>query len=362
MNRRIYIATGFFIFLMLIGLSQSATAQSALKGKSGPQSRDYWPTSDWKVTTPEKQGMDDNWLGLLRLRIPEKLPHIRSVLVVRHGYIVLEEYFQGSKQEDLQQIASITKSITSILVGIAVKDGSIKNLNKPVEKYFSEFTDTNRAPQFKEITIKHLLTMTAGFDWSDDNFSQFIGSPNQTQFTTLLPITNKPGEKFNYNTPAAHLLSFIITKMTGKRELEFANEQLFKPLGISNCEWPADSQGLNLGGNGAAMRTRDMAKLGYLYLNNGRWGGKQIVAADWVKESIKQQSEGGFPEGERYGYLWWVTNLKGHPAYFAGGYGGQFIYVIPDLDIVVVITSNLDKPHMDNRGIIGEFILPAVEK
>jgi len=191
---------------------------------------------------------------------------------------------------------------------------------------------------------------------------QWRRDKNKVRFALELPIKNQPGHKFNYNSPATHLLSVILAKTGGMSLVDFADTHLFAPMGIKKRKWEIDANGNALGASGISLRSRDLAKFGFLYLNNGFWGGKQIIPTEWVMTSTRQQSTGGSPEQEAYGYLWWVTTLTGHPAYFAGGYGGQYIYIIPNLDLVVVITSELDRPHRENRKIISDFIVPSISK
>ena len=329
--------------------AESSTVSASVK-------RDYWPTTAWKESIPEKQGMDSQRLSELPQHIEEKLAHIRSFLIVRHGYLVFEKYYQGCEQNDYHEVASVTKSFTSALVGIALKGEYLKSLDQKMMDFFPDYATSD----IVNITLGHLLTMTSGFRWNDINFPRWTRSDNWIKFAVERPIVNEPGEKFNYDTPAAHLLSGILAKATGISTLKFASKYLFEPLGIAQPQWSTDPQGYNTGGHGAAFRSRDLAKFGYLYLNNGMWDGKQVISSNFVQTSTQKQNEGGFPENEHYGYLWWVTTVEGHHAYFAGGFGGQFIYIVPELDLVVVITSNLDRPHMENRNIVGEFIIPAI--
>lgn len=304
--------------------------------------------------------MDSQLLSELGQHIVDELPHIRSVLIVRHGHRVFEEYYQGLDEDDLHQVASVTKSFTSALIGIALQEGYLETLNQRMIDFFPEYATLDIDPRVSDITLGHLLTMTSGFRWNDSRAWTWMDSEDWIAYALGRPIAHEPGQRFNYDTPSSHLLSGVITKETGMTALEFADEHLFGPLGISERQWPTDPQGYSAGGHAASFRTRDLAKLGYLYLNWGVWDGRQIVPAPYVEESTREQSEGGPPEGERYGYLWWITTVEGYAAYFAGGYGGQFIYIVPDQDIVVVITSNVDRSHIENRGVVGEFIIPAI--
>ena len=324
--------------------------------------RDYWPTQGWRASAPEEQGMDPGILLQMRQHIEGELPHARSVLIVQHGYLVFEAYAGEYDPEALEGLHSMTKSVTSALIGIALKEGYLDTLDQKVMALFPEYASLDMDRRIEEITIEHLLTMTSGLVWHDEYLHGWLSSDDPARFTLKRPIAGEPGATFNYNSSAAHLLSVILTRSTGTSALDFADEHIFGPLGISERQWLADSRGHHIGAGGLFLRPRDMAKFGYLYLNQGRWAGRQIVPSDFVRASTRAQNPGGAPENESYGYLWWVTTAEGHAAYFAGGYGGQFIYVVPDLDAVVVMTSNADRHHVENRAIVGEYVVAAIEE
>jgi CubicO group peptidase (beta-lactamase class C family) len=246
-------------------------------------------------------------------------------------------------------------------VGIALQQGYLKSLDQKVIDFFPEYATPDLDPRTTAITINNLLTMTSGFDWSEESPWSWPQGGDWIKYILDTPMSSVPGRKFTYDTPAVHLLSAVLTRNASMSTLDFADRYLFKPLGIATPQWQADPQGRNNGGRGLFLRAPDMAKFGYLYLNDGLWDGTQIVPVNWVRESTQKQSEGGFPEHESYGYLWWVTTTQGHAAYFAAGYGGQYIDVVPDLDLVVVITSNLDQAHLENRKIVDQFVLPAIK-
>jgi CubicO group peptidase (beta-lactamase class C family) len=328
--------------------------------------------SDWKESTPAEQGLDGARLSKLQQQLRDALPHIHSVLVARHGYIVFEYYKQGQRRDDLQEVHSITKSVTSALIGIALEKHFLQGLDQKLVEFLPESVDLNDDPRINEITLRHLLTMTSGFAWNEtakDECARFklsACSPRYLKFITNdwiglaleRPIVHAPGQVFNYDSAAAHLLSVAVSRATTMSTATFAEQQLFGPLGISRYRWDTDAKGYNYGAYSLELTTRDMAKFGQLYLNRGAWQGRQLIPSDFVDASTHKQNAGGPPAQAYYGYMWWVTpDSEKIPAYFANGRGGQYIIVFPSLDLVVVVTANLDGQKL---GIVREFILPAV--
>lgn len=336
----------------------------------------YYPTNSWRTSSPEAQGMDSDILSQMVDLIQTnnwKLMNINSILVIRHGFLVEEANFYPTKRDSINTIQSCTKSITSILFGIALDKGLIKDLNQKVVDYFPEITITNLDDRKKYITLENLLTMTSCFDWpewdipyeSNENvaikMNHFVmNGENCTEYILNRPITSRVGE-WQYNSGAAHLLSAIIRKVCKMNEKDFIKQNLFKPLGITNYSWPMDAQSNCLGWTGLRLSAMDMAKLGFLYLNKGKWNGKQIVSEDWINKSTQSHykfnlnnmpywfSLNGFSD---YGYLWWLNDNAG---YSASGHYGQAIIVYPKLDLVVVFTSyNNDNsiPFRFTRNII----------
>jgi len=319
--------------------------------------RDYWPTKKWRTSSPEKQGMDPEILGQISSYVNEACPNPASVLIVRHGYIVFEEYYIGS-EEDLSQLACITKSVTSALIGIAIKEGYLKTTDQKMIDFFPEFVSDDLNPQVNSITIRHLLIMSAGF--GRDNLG--IMNPDLIRDMCNHPLQKEPGQEFSYSTTSSNLLSMIITKATGMTVLDFGNQYLFKPLGISNIRWE-EAYGYTYGGLGLQLAPHDLAKIGYLYLNRGRWGKKQMLTPEWVAESTRGQID--VPKSqkvsnEEYGYHWWVRSTGGHHSFFAWGAGGKFIYVIPDLDVVAVTTTYAAISDVKYLSIIDNYVVPSV--
>jgi CubicO group peptidase (beta-lactamase class C family) len=328
-----------------------------------PPQRDYWPTRGWRESTAAAQGLDSELLARADRAIEAEYPNIYSLLVVRHGYLVFEKYYRGHNRFDEYNIKSITKSITSALIGIALEQRYLSSLDQRVVEYLPEYAARPIDQRKQAITLRHLLTMTSGFAWTEDDIDAWVSSPNWVRYAMNRPLAHNPGETFTYDTASSHLVSAVLSKATTLSEFQFADEQLFGPLGISARVWPADPQGYTFGGSELHLTSRDLAKFGYLYLNNGYWDGKQVVPATWVTGSTTEHhSKVGFFGDEGYGYLWWVTKDQGHAAFFALGYGAQYVYVVPDLDLVVVITANTaiaPKAIKDAGPLIRSFIIPA---
>jgi CubicO group peptidase (beta-lactamase class C family) len=307
--------------------------------------RTYWPTDGWRTSTPEEQGMDSELLDEMLAYIREHRVRIDSVTIVRHGYLVLDAYYRDYEKNSKHDLYSCTKSVTSALVGIAMDQGYIQSIDQPVLSFFPERTVANVDARMEAMKLEHLLTMTDGLDWvrkdirltsSGDTTPEMTQSSDWVQFTLDRRMAEEPGTRWNYNSGASHLLSAIIQETTGIRALEFADEHLFGPLGISKPTWSSDPQGRSYGATYLKMTPHDMAKFGYLYLNQGLWDGEQIVPAAWVKASTANHS----PTPETYyGYQWWVMPWAGY--YSAIGARGQYIIVLPELDMVAVFTSDL---------------------
>jgi len=327
-----------------------------------PPAEPYWP-----ISTPEEQSMNATKLNQMVEHIDALDLAIDSVLVVRHGYLVLEEYRHGYNQQSQRQLYSITKSFTSSLVGIALQKGNIDDVNQKVIDIFPERTIDNMDSRKASLTIEHLLTMTAGFEWSDWDpakpvtSTDWVRSPDLTQFCLDQPMVYAPGEKWEYCNGASHLLSAIIAETTGYSTFDFAREFLFNPLNITNLSWDHAPDGVARGDTGLHLTSRDMAKFGYLYLRNGTWNGRQIVPADWVaKSTMTLYHNCCMPMllcNKGYGYQWWTSPES--RVYSASGMFGQAIYVVPDLDLVVVFTASVIEGLDPGPGLLYRFVFPA---
>ena len=302
-----------------------------------------WPTKEWATSSPEEQGMSSERLA--RLVEFGGLNNMDSLLVTRHGRIVLEATYAPFRAGLKHRINSATKAVVSTLVAMAMRDGRLDSTDRRVMEFFADRTIANLDDAKKAITIRHLLDMTSGLEWSEglDGFRSFLDmerSPDWQQFVLDRPMSEAPGTRFYYDSGNSHLLSAILTKITGKSALDYAREELFGPLGIEDVMWRGDPQGISGGGAGLYMHPRDMAKIGYLYLRGGVWEGKQILPASWIEGVRKADVDmrETWAQNLRYGSQFWV--MPGRDAYMAVGYDRQLIVVIPKLDIVAVTTGS----------------------
>jgi|SRR5581483_7355797 len=346
---------------------QTSAAEQA---KTQPIARDYWPTTDWRESTPEEQGMDPTILTGLDTYIAQTRPYLNTLLIIRHGYIVFERYYKEYHQQSYQLLNSMTKSFISALIGIALREGYIRNLDQRWEEFTPEyFTDETDARK-RQITLRQLLKMTSGLN------PDFLAYPARhadkdadwVRFAIEKAILPRPDQLFMYSSLGSHLLSVILTKATGLSTLEFARRYLFAPLGIAwdeqaDFSWHTDPHGYYVGGAGLWLRARDAAKLGHLYANNGQWDGVQIIPAEYVQESTQEHSRGGSPEGTGYGYHWWVVEQEGYRSFYAAGFGGQYIHVFPDLDtVIVMLAPDEPAPGVYHRQFIPSiFVIPAIK-
>lgn len=306
---------------------------------------DSYVNGSWHVDTPENHGMDGEKLADFIEAIADE--PINSMIIVKDGSIIAE-YYKGSYDADsIFSMNSCTKSITSAVVGIAIDEGFIEGIDVPVSDYFPEL-EAAADERKKAIAFEHILTMTSGFDWpewTDWNyrFGDWTISDNWVDYVLNREMANTPGEIFNYSTGDTQLVSAIITKATGESESSFAERYLFEPLGITSVRWPEDPQGNSTGGFGIEMSAEDAARFGQLYLNKGKWGEEQIVPEEWVTEATAEHSAGSF-YSSKYGYLWWIEPASEevlYEFYYAMGFGGQYIFVVPELNMVTVFTSSL---------------------
>jgi CubicO group peptidase (beta-lactamase class C family) len=319
----------------------------------------YWPTSAWRTSTPEEQGMDSAQLLRALQHVDEAQINLRSLTVIRNGSIVLDAYEQPFTADHLYPVYSVTKSVIGLLVGIALHDGSLTDLRQPVLSFFPERPIANRDADKQAIAIEDLLTMQPGLDCADSKVGSTVqDSQDWVQSILDLPMANPPGKTFVYCTRAPHLLSAILTKATGMSTEAYAQTRLFDPLGIRPADrpWGSDPQGITIGGYGLALRTHDMAKLGLIALAGGQWDGKQVVPADWIATAARAHANS--QPGQDYGYLFWV-----YPSDFAAeGRGDQRIMVVRDKNLVVVITAAHDGGKESiMQPLLTDYIVPAAK-
>ncbi len=348
------------VAMPLLGLAR--TRRPALAQDASGE-RAYWPTEGWREAAPEDRGMDASLLEEADRRVTADLPDVSALLVVRGGDLVFERYYGDQEREEPIDVRSVTKSLTGALVGIAIGEGLLDGVTQTIGEVIPDRLPANADPRTADVTIGQLLTMTAGWDWDiSRDYQRLVDSDNWVALTLGLPIVYPPGEVYAYNTGGSHLLSVAVEAVAGRRAADYAADRLFAPLGIAEPRWDRSPQGETNGGFGLELTARDMAKFGYLYLNGGRWEDRQVVPADWVAASTAYQSAGDATGRAAYGYQWWVTGATGYDAYFALGYGGQYIYVVPALDLVVVAAVARRVPSEDLRSprpIVEELIVPA---
>ncbi len=306
------------------------------------QTKQTFPTNGWRTASPESQGVDSAALAEAILQAREKNLAIHSLLVVRNGYLIAEAYFypyDGTRPHD---IASVTKPLTATLVGLAIAQGKIKSTQAPLLSFFSGRQFKNDDERKRRITLDHLLTMSLGLDCAGRGepalWNMFL-APDNTQFMLDLPTVSEPGAQYGYCSGGMHLLSSVISKTSGMNAEAFARKHLFAPLGIRNLVWPHDPQGVSHGFGNLHLLPRDMAKLGWLFLNQGKWEGKQIVPADWVANATRSHIKTGGAGTSDYGYGWRVPTNGGAVAFEASGRGGQSISVLPSKNAVIVLNG-----------------------
>lgn len=305
--------------------------------------------------------------------IKDEYGNISGIIVNKDKKVVYEEYLDDFNENSTIHIASVTKSILSILVGISIKKGFIKSVNQKVLEFFPEYQVKRGEKTIQNITIKNLLTMTAPYKYKYEPYTKVYSSDDWTKAVLDLLGGRKQIGDFKYTTIGIQVLSSIIINATGQSLLNIATENLFKPLGITSPQsirledkdkhmaflkdkhvsgWVADPKGVNTAGWGLTLTTRDMMKIGLLYINKGKWEGQQIVKPEWIDESIKVHSKWG---DLSYGYLWWIIDSK-KSCYAALGDGGNAIYINPDKELVVAISSSFMPRAKDRVKLIKTYI------
>ena len=299
--------------------------------------------------------------------------NIHSILIVKNGKLVFEEYFYGYNRDKLHYLASVSKSITSILVGIAIQQHQTADLKTMTYEFFPAYSCTKWVAQKYPVTLEHVLTMAAGLEWEAGKYSRrdprhtthrMYNSDDPIRFVLDRNLKETPGAKFYYNSGLTILLGEIVKHLSGLSIDDFAGKYLFSPLGINEYQWDKFADGRIQTDGGLSLRPRDMAKIGQLVLNGGSWQGKQIVSDDWVAESTTRRIDA---RGAGYGYQWWIAETKNYAqaisVIMASGHGGQKLFVVPEYDLVVVFTSKVFNPkgHTSPEGFLLRYILPAVD-
>jgi CubicO group peptidase (beta-lactamase class C family) len=297
---------------------------------------------------------------------------MRGLAVARDGELLAQRYYNGSGPYVVHDVRSVTKSVVSILIGIAIDRGLIESVDQTLADYLGGVVDSLDAAK-GSITIRNLLTMSAGHRWqglgSVHEWGDWMNAPDQITYVLEKPLVDAPGTRFNYSDGSAHLLSVILTEATGMRAVDFAAEHLFEPLGIGPRFWLTDNRGYSLGAAGIRLTPLDMLAIGALYLDGGVARGQRVVSEEWVSTSTRAHisTDDAVPYGTSYGYLWWLGRAGDYEFYHAMGYGGQFIVNVPDLRLTVVATCDWRYPiSVGNRHwydvilLIVTDVIPAM--
>lgn len=296
----------------------------------------------------------------------QEITSLRSLIIQQKGEKLVEEYFNGGRSGLAMNTKSASKSIISLLAGIAVDKGFIEGVEEPVSSYLPEYFESISDSSKYAITIKDLLTMRTGLETTSfHNYGAWVTSKDWVAYALEQPMDDRPGGDMRYSTGTSHLLSVIITKASGMSTKAFAEKYLFGPMDIEAGGWDRDPQGYYMGGNNLALKPADMLKLGQMVLNGGTWEGDRIISRDWLADSFQTYTRSNFNPYD-YGYMWWNRDVAGYRTFFAWGYGGQYIFIIPELDAVVVMMSSLANATQRRRykepvfDLLRNHIIPNV--
>jgi CubicO group peptidase (beta-lactamase class C family) len=345
----------------------------------------------WQVGTLDEVGLDEKPIAQALQRIDSgRYADVHSLLIVKDGLLVVEEYFPGHAwrydaehfqgpytefdRDTLHTIMSVTKAFTSAVVGIAVEQEAIGSEQDPVFDYFPEYQQL-RTPQKEALTVEHLLTMTSGLQWNEweyplsdtrNDLIQLWIVDDPVHYILDKPLVREPGSSWYYSGGDVILLGEIIQESTGQLISQYAAEQFFEPLGITEYEWHfIDPDTVHASGD-LMLRPRDMAKLGYVLLNHGQWQEEQILSPDWVEKTTSSYIDTPAPgNGEEYGYQWWHMTFPSEAGpvetLHRSGWGGQDLYLFPDLDLLVAMTGGNYEEQSPNNDIVTQHIIPAVQ-
>ncbi|WP_248929775.1 serine hydrolase domain-containing protein [Paenibacillus hamazuiensis] len=366
-------AAGFCCLALLVSACGAKTDPrfydnaSVIKQVEKSKAPDHWPTGDWKTSTPEQQGLNSaalaEWVeGLGNL-------NLHSFIVIRNGYIVAEGYNSTTDRQTKQQVKSVTKSITSALAGLAVSEKKLAGADETLGDFFPEAAqDATKA----HIKLSDLLIMRSGLEWDNTNERsslEMMSSSNWQQYILDKPVVAEPGTTYNYSNGNAHLVGLAVEKATGERLQDYAVPRLFAPLGISNFGWDTDPQGHSNAAFGLELTSRDMAKIGLLYLQDGEWDGKQVLPKKWVEQTISKGKDRKYTDGTLggYGYFWFLKKISTEQEepfdsdmFYAAGSEGQRIFVIPGQNMIVVLTANnTQDDYMPEKQLVS--LMRAVE-
>lgn len=305
------------------------------------------------VSTPESQGVESGSLIRLLDHIRDRRLNLHSLLIARHGHLILETYRHPYHGDSWHNVRSIGKGITALLAGIALHEGQLTSLDCPLLSFFPGRTVAHRDARKEAITLRHLLAMSSGVALTDADSGHFFTEPDALQWTLDAPMSAEPGTQFVYSSSNYYLLSAVLQQVTGQPLHGYAREKLFGPLGIESVPWQTSQQGITLGFGGLCLRSRDLVQIGQLVLARGRWNGVSLVPESWIDTITKPQAPGA-----NYGFGWWLDPERG--AVMMAGYGGQFLYLVPESDLLLVLIAALHDSDPVRRFLIDTFIRPTL--
>lgn len=345
------LSVAVILILVVAFFLADVSGRDAQRAGNAANLREYWPEDGWRTSPPEEQGMDSGKLADMIDSVRESGKNVSSITVIRHGYLVNETYFYPYQKGIKYFMNSCTKSVVSAFVGMAIDSGRIISVDDRVPDYFTDTGIPEADGRKRDLKVRNLLTMTTGLDWdfiTNASTNEMLQSRDWTRFTLSRPMKEEPGRTFLYCNGASHLLSAMVQKTTGQSLAELVLEK-FAPMGIRDIYWSAAPENVSNGYTGLYMKPEDAAKFGYLYLNKGNWNGTQLISEKWVEESTQKHVKADWtPLFPGYGYLWWVPRFGG---YAAMGQGGDYIFVVPGSDLVVVFTGGLYS--------VGDLFYPA---
>jgi CubicO group peptidase (beta-lactamase class C family) len=299
------------------------------------------------------------------LAAAEELPRLRSLIVLRDGETLAEHRFnEGPPLDRPVNIKSASKSVLSAMVGIAIERGVLEGVDQPVLSVLRADAPADPDPRLEQLTVGHLLSMQAGLErTSGENYGRWVTSPNWVRYALSRPFVDEPGGRMLYSTGSSHLVSAMLTRASGRSTHALAQDWLAEPLGISIPPWPRDGQGIYFGGNDMLMSPRAMARFGEMYRQGGVVDGTRILSAEWIEQSWTPRAVSPWSGGQ-YGYGWFVGEAGGFPVHFAWGYGGQMLYIVPDLALTVVMTSDSGAAREGGHiaalhALLADGIVPA---
>ncbi len=352
LTRRSLLGTG------LASLLGSAIPAATMARQATPAAG-AWPMPDWDTASPVDLGFDPALPELLT-SAALAAPSVTGIVVTRHGAIAAEYWAEGWGPDEPLDIRSCTKSFVGALVGRARHDGLLPDLSVTIGDLIPERIPPEADPAVAGITLWSLLTMTSGLQWDwQTDYQRIEAAEDPVAYVLGQPIVAPQGTFYAYNSGGSHIIGLMVAAAAGMPLEEYAQEALFDPLGIAPAGWRRYPQGEVIGGYGLQITPQEMARLGYLYLRGGEWNGERLIAAEYIEQSTIVQASGDPTGGTPYGYQWWVSGVAGYDAYFALGYGGQYIYVVPALDLVVAVAvGDIDVPLFAPRPIIESTVVP----